>query len=283
MNRRLLVVALAAAAAIALLVAVPALGRDAVAPTFDRKASAGALIKAKRALRQARQAQRLARGASDRAGMAQAQANAALALAEEDRSQLTATRGQLTATRGQLQATQSQLDALKKQVAEIKVPEGATVASSTAPGLVSSSAVFGEYEALGGPSVQVTVPASGLIEVWAQVGIEDEDGGAVGLYEDGQKITGISAAEFCGDSGGIQDGSALIDMQGTGPGGQFIAAATPPVPGFLGCASAGSPSPVLLSRPPGSHTYELRYSECSCNPGGGAEFRDRVLRVAPRP
>ena len=49
MNRRLLGVVMAAAA-IAVLVAVPALGRDAVAPTFDRKASAGALVKAKRAL-----------------------------------------------------------------------------------------------------------------------------------------------------------------------------------------------------------------------------------------
>ena len=277
MNRRLLAVVLAVIALVAL-AAVPALGRDTVAPTFDRKASAGALVKAKRALNQARQARRIARNAGERAGEAQARANGAIALAEEDRSQLTATRGQLS-------TTQSQLEALKKQVEAIEPPpsEGPKIVSGTAPALVTSSAVFGEYEALGGPSVQVTVPDSGLIEVWAQVGIEEEEGGAVGLYEDGAKITGISAAEFCGDPGGIQDGSALIDMQGTGPGGQFIPAATPPTPGFLGCASAGSPGSVLLSRPPGVHTYELRYSECSCNPGGGAEFRDRTLRVAPRP
>jgi len=37
---------------------------------------------------------------------------------------------------------------------------------------------------------------------------------------------------------------------------------------------------VLLKRSPGEHTYELRYSECSC--GGSAEFRNRVLRVGPR-
>jgi hypothetical protein len=279
-NRRLLGVVLAAAA-IAVLIAVPALGRDAVAPTFDRKASAGALAKATRALNQARQARRLARRAGDRAGEAQARANGAIALAEEDRSQL-------NATRSQLQSAQAELEALKKQVAGIKPSEGAKIVSATAPGLVTSSAVFGEYEALGGPSVQVTVPDSGLIEVWAQVGIEEENGGAVGLYEDGQKVTGISAAELCGDPEptGVRDGSALIDVQEGLTPGEFVAAATPPTPGFpLGCANAGAPAPVLLSRPAGPHTYELRYSEtsCPCNPGGGAEFRDRVLRVAPRP
>ena len=282
MNRRLLGVVMAAAA-IAVLVADPALGRDAVAPTFDRKASAGALVKAKRALNQARQARRIARKAGDRAGEAQARANGAIALAEEDRSQL-------NATRSQLQSTQAELEALKKQVAGIKPSpsEVPKVGSAAVAGLVTSSAVFGEYEALGGPSVSVTVPDSGLIEVWAQAGIEGEDGGAVGLFEDGQRITGISEPEICGDAepDGIQDGSALIDMQGGAPAGQFIAVATPPTPGFvLGCASAGAPAPVLLSRPAGRHTYELRYSEtsCSCNPGTGAEFRDRVLRIAPRP
>lgn len=279
MNRRLLAVAVSAAATVALvLAAVPAFAGDTVAPTFDRQASASAIAKAKRALNQARHARRLARNAGERAGEAQARANGAIALAEEDRTLV-------TATRGQLQSTQAELAALKKQVDAIKpAPSGTPkAASATAPGLVTTSAVFGEYEALGGPSVEVTVPESGLIEVWAQVGIEEEEGGAVGLYEDGAKITGISAAEFCGDPGGIQDGSALIDMQGTGPGGQFVPAATPPTVGLLGCASAGAPSSVLLNRTPGRHTYELRYSECSCNPGGGAEFRDRVLRVAPRP
>ena len=37
---------------------------------------------------------------------------------------------------------------------------------------------------------------------------------------------------------------------------------------------------VLLRRLAREHTYELRYSECSC--GGSAEFRNRVLRVGPR-
>ena len=276
MNRRPLSLAIAAIAVVGLVAAaVPAFARDTVAPTFDRQASAGALVKAKRALRLARQAQRTARGAGDRAEEARAHANVANALAEENRTQLAAVRSQLNALKEKVEAPAS--------LANDIVPEQTKVVSAIEPGLVTTTGVFGEYEALGGPSVQVTVPASGLIEVWAQVEAEEEDGGAVGLYEDGAKIPEISAAEICGDPSGIQDGSALIDMQASGPGGQFIAAATPPIPGFLGCASAGAPAPVLLRRPLGTHTYELRYSECSCNPGGGAEFRNRVLRVAPRP
>lgn len=278
MNRRLLVVAVSAAATVALvLAAVPAFAGDTVAPTFDRQASAGAIAKAKRALNQARQARRLARRAGDRAGEAQARANGAIALAEEDRSQL-------NATRSQLQSTQAELAALKKQVDAIKVPDVPKVASATAPALVTTNAVFGDYEALGGPSVQVTVPGSGLIEVWAQVWMDDDDGGAVGLFEDGQKVIGVSAPEICGDGSGSGDGSALIDAWGGLNPGEFVPYSTPPTPDFaLGCANVGAPAPVLLSRAPGLHTYELRYSECSCNPGTGAEFRDRVLRVAPRP
>ena len=277
MNRRLLAVAVSAAAIVALvLAAVPAFAGDTVAPTFDRKASAGAIAKAKRALRQARQARRVARNAGERAGEAQARANGAIALAEEDRSQL-------NATRGQLQAAQAELAALKRQVDAIEVPK---VASATAPGLVSTNAAFGAYEALGGPSVEATVPSSGLIEVWAQVGIDDDNGGAVGLFEDGQEVPGISAVEICGDGSGNGDGSALIDAWGGLSPGEFVPYATPPTPDLaLGCANVGAPAPVLLSRPPGPHTYELRYSEtsCACDPGAGAQFRDRVLRVAPRP
>lgn len=274
MNRRLLTLVLAAAALAALVAtAVPALGSDAVAPKLDRRASAGALAKAKRALRVARSAKRVARRAGGRAGEARVHANAAQALAEENRSQA-------AKTRSQLQSTQAELAALKKELAAQAAAGGIASATESAP--VATSAPFGEYEAAGGPSVQATVPASGLIEVWAEVEIEDEGGGAVGLFEDGRKVTGISAPEYCGDPGGVHDGSALIDMQGgTGSGGAFAPFSTPPNFTFLGCASTGAPAPVLLSRPPGPHTYELRYSQCSC--GTGAEFRNRTLRVAPRP
>ena len=150
------------------------------------------------------------------------------------------------------------------------------VVSAQENGLVTTTAPQGAYEALGGPSVQVTVPASGLIEVWAQVDIRNDDGGTVALFEDGQEVPDISDEDFCGDD------SALIETEGGGPG-DFDTYSTPALRGIIGCNNTGAPSPVLLERPPGTHTYELRYSECQCGPGPGAEFQNRILRVGPRP
>ena len=148
------------------------------------------------------------------------------------------------------------------------------VVSSRVDGLVTSTAPITDPERLDGPSVQVTVPESGLIEVWAQADIRDDDGGTVALFQDGQQMTGISEENFCGDD------SSLFTMQGGGPG-DFETFATPPVVGIFGCTSAGAPAPVLLETSPGQHTYELGYSECAC--GGSAEFQNRVLRIGPRP
>ena len=277
MNRRLLSLAVAALALVALVAAaVPALGDDSVAPSFDRRASAGALARAKRALglsRQARRAARLARNeassAGDHAEEARAHANAATALGEENRSQL-------AAAQGDVRAVNARVDALRAQVEELAAQAGGggKVVSAEAPALVSTASPTGEFEALGGPSVQLTVPPSGLIEVWAQVAIDDEEGGAVGLFEDGAEVDGIAEPEICGED------SALIDASGGGPG-NFVLFASPPVPGVIGCTSAGAPAAILLSRPPGPHTYELRYAQCSCG-GAPAEFKDRVLRIAPR-
>lgn len=147
------------------------------------------------------------------------------------------------------------------------------IVSDKEAGVVGSTAPIGRYQARGGPSVQVTVPSSGLIEVWAQADIRDDEGGAVALFEDGRPVPNISDEGFCGDD------SALIDMQGGGPGG-FDTFSTPPLPGLLGCTSGGAAGPVILERAPGPHTFELRYSSCSC--GGSAEFRNRVLRIGPR-
>jgi hypothetical protein len=148
------------------------------------------------------------------------------------------------------------------------------VVSARVNGLVTSDAAIDNPESLGGPSVQVTVPASGLIEVWGQADILDDDGGTAALFEDGQPVPGVSEGNFCGSE------SALFTMQGGGPG-DFETFSTPPVLSFLGCTSAGAPAPVLLETTPGEHTYEMRYSECVC--GGQAEFENRVLRIAPRP
>jgi hypothetical protein len=149
------------------------------------------------------------------------------------------------------------------------------VASAREGGLVTTTAAIGDYESLGGPSVQVTVPPSGLIEVFAQADILNDDGGAVALYEDGQKVPGISEEAYCGDD------SALFEMTGGG-GGDFETFSTPAqFDVVLGCTNIGAPASVLLERPPGTHTYELRYSECVC--GGEAEFQNRILRIAPKP
>ena len=151
------------------------------------------------------------------------------------------------------------------------------VASAKADALVTATVPLGSYQALGGPEVTVTVPKSGLIEVWAQVEIKSDDGGAVGLYQDGAKMSGIglSDVDFCGDD------AVLIQSVGVGPG-DFDVYATPPSINLVGCAGTGAPVPVLLETTPGKHTYELRYSECVCG-FPGAEFRNRVLRVATRP
>jgi len=276
-NRRLLPLAAAVAALTALVAAaVPALGDDKVAPSFDRTASAGALAKAKRALS-------LARQASHEARVARNVATGADYHASDARTRAVLAGGLAEADHGQLSSARSRLDALELRLAKVEaeprpidgIGERSPVISATDPGLVSTSSPSGEFEALGGPQVQAIVPASGLIEVWAQAAIDDDEGGSVGLFEDGQEVDGISEPELCGDD------SALIDASSGGPGG-FVAYATPPVPSLVGCASAGAPASVLLSRSPGIHTYELRYAQCSCG-GTPAEFKDRVLRVAPRP
>lgn|GEM_PF-2195243 len=277
MNRRIPALAIGAAALLAFVVAaVPALGDERVAPSFDRAASSGAIAKAKRALALARLSRRDARIARTEATAADYRAADARTRAVQADVRTDEDHGLLTAARAQLDAIEVRLAKLEAEPRPIDgIGERSPVISATDAGLVSTSSPSGEFEALGGPQLQAIVPPSGLIEVWAQVAIDDDEGGAVGLFEDGQEVDGISEPELCGDD------SALIDASSGGPGG-FVAYATPPVPSLVGCASAGAPAPVLLSRTPGVHTYELRYAQCSCG-GAPAEFKDRVLRVAARP
>jgi hypothetical protein len=147
------------------------------------------------------------------------------------------------------------------------------IASAQASEQVTTSAGLGSYESLGGPTVQVNVPSSGLIEVWAEAEIKDDDGGAVALYEDGQAVPGGTTANLC------DVGDALFIMDGGGPG-DFDTFSTPGTPSFFGCTSAGAAAPEIFQRPPGAHSYELRYSTCGCSPL--ATFRQRLLRIAPR-
>jgi hypothetical protein len=129
------------------------------------------------------------------------------------------------------------------------------------------------YVDLGGPSVTVTVPASGLVEVWAQVAVGDD--GALSLFADGQQVPDQDPNDFCTDP----PGGLLANPSGAGK----LTLATPNGANVFGCGSLGSPSPVLFSASPGEHTYELRYADCGCDPGIDAEFSSRMLTVAPRP
>lgn len=143
------------------------------------------------------------------------------------------------------------------------------VASATAPGAVSTG-VASSYQDLGGPEVSVAVPDSGLIDVWAQATIVDD--GAVAVFEDGARLAG-QAAECDGPGGGLLS---------VGAAGQALRLATPSGQPLAFCGSVGPPAPVQFSTSPGRHSYELRYADCGCDPAT-ASFRDRVLRVAPRP
>ena len=125
----------------------------------------------------------------------------------------------------------------------------------------------------GGPSVSVKVPASGLIEVWAQATMSEA--GAVGLFEDGHLMPGQS--ELCGTpnkEGGLFNGENLYV-------GEPLTVATPGMP--LYCGNDGAPAPVLFSAAPGQHSYELRYASCGCGePEAPVTFSNRRLYVAPR-
>jgi hypothetical protein len=143
---------------------------------------------------------------------------------------------------------------------------------ASAPGSVSTTS--DEYEALaGGPSLTATVPQSGFIEVIAQVATPDtSDEVAVGLFEDGAFVSG-QATECGGPTSGT-----LFTTPGGGLGGTY---GTPASFGGISCSSTGAPGPVLFQRPPGTHTYELRYAVCC--PPGTAEVSDRKLWIGPRP
>jgi hypothetical protein len=131
------------------------------------------------------------------------------------------------------------------------------------------------------------VPASGLIEVYAAATF-GEDGnmavaadGAIALFEDGQQVpVSEDALGICASP--PLDGPML--SAGGLDTGDETTLATPAALNPFGCGVAGAtPSPILLERPPGQHTYELRYADAGC--GCAAEpaaFSNRTLRVAPR-
>ena len=234
MSRKLMVLGLAVVLVVA--VAIPVVAQKRVVTPKLEKISKRALKKSKTALRVSRTGLRKAREARQ-----QAQAASAI-------------------------GTQAQAAAAGAQA----TVDSTRVRTAAATGSVTTDSE--EFVALaGGPSVQVTVPPSGLIEVWAQATI-DEDG-AVSLYEDGKPMPG--QAEFCGPGGP----GVLFALEGGI--GEPVAIGTPAGPGIGLCGSLGAPAPVLFQTTPGTHTYELRYADCGCG-GEDPAFSDRRLFVGPR-
>jgi hypothetical protein len=217
------------------------------APTIGAGTGSPALKKATKALKTAKQAKKTAKGAKKRAGAAQTAANGA----QSSASTANAAAGDALA----------QLDAAKARTD--------TVAGSVITGNTT------EYQDLGGPSVNLTVPQSGLIEVWVQVAVGDD--GAVAVYEDGQPLPDQDPNDLCATSG--PSGALLSNESG---GGEAVLA-TPGGAALFGCGSFGPPAPVLFQTTPGQHTYSLRYADCDCDPGVDGSFSDRRLTVAPRP
>jgi len=215
---------------------VPALGQTkTVTPSVEQDLSTRALAKARLALLTARSAKSESRRA---ARTAQAAVNTAADA-----------KGVAAGTQAALASTQIQ--------------------SGFAAGSVTTeSASFVQLP--GGPSVTVTVPSSGLIEVWAQATMDES--GAVALYEDGQSMPG--QAEECAHNPGE---GALFSLPF--PAGEDVTIATPASLGS--CSIEGPPGSVLFQTSPGRHVYELRYQVgCGCSPE--VTFSKRLLRVGPR-
>lgn len=237
MSRKLMVLGLAVVLVIA--VAIPVVAQERLATPKLQKISKRALKKSKAALRTAREANRRARAAQGSAVVAGASASEATASAAQTRAMLESTR------------VRSDADL-----------EGVEVSSE-------------EFAARGGPSVTLSVPASGLIEVWAQARIFNE--GAVSLFEDGQPMDG--QADLCSP-----DSDAGVLFSVSAETGEPVTVSTPANVGVGICGSLGPPAPVLFKTSPGTHTYELRYASCGCeDPAEAAGFADRRLFVAARP
>lgn len=241
MNSRLTLLALVAVLLAAF--AVPALAAPNEATPSVQSISTRALAKARLALLTARSAKSQSRTAARTA-------NAAVNTANEAKGTATATQATLDSTR---------------------------VKSALAAGAVATEEEKSYVQLPGGPSLSVTVPSSGLIEVWAQATFAGP--GAIALYEDGQRMQGQS--EECAPS---MASSALLAADTGSP--EPLTIATPSAvfisfgPGFV-CGVEGPPAGVLFQTTPGAHTYELRYQlGCGCEPE--VTFSNRLLRVAPR-
>jgi hypothetical protein len=269
MQTRSLVVAIALVLALA--VAAPTIGattnqRGVVAENALDVAKQAREI-AKSAKRTANRARGAAQSALDIANGANAAANVASTKADTAQGAANDAAAKADAASTAANSASAKADAVAADLAAAKAK------SASANGPVSTTNDT-SYEDLGGPSVTITVPASGLIEVWAQATIED---GAVSLFEDGHQVPGQDPNEVCSGGGVPPPDDALIVVDGGGPG----TLSTPLAFNPIGCGSPSGPGGVMFKTTPGQHTYSLRYAWCSC--GSQGDFSDRFLAVAPLP
>jgi hypothetical protein len=277
MSRRAVVLILAGVIAAA--VAIPALADPGLTAKSAsvKSLSKRALAKAKDSLRLARSAKRSARQAQNAANDAETTARAAQGSASTAQSAATAASGSAASA---LKAATSASE--KAGGAELNAKEAKAEVASTRPrvGFAEGSAAT-ESDAFvklsGGPSVTVTVPPTGLVQVWGQALVDSDAGGAdaaVSLYEDGQQVAGQAE---CGETKGVLFAGAALDEP------ELVA--TPAVPNLNGtCGSLGAPAPVLFRSTSGEHSFELRYASCTCT--GASEkvtFSQRRLVVQPLP
>ena len=161
-------------------------------------------------------------------------------------------------------------------------PSGAAFTVATSPGTVAT-ADDTQWVSLGGPQVTVTVPPSGRIEVVASAILSGEDG-AMSLWD----ITGVPfpVPGQVPDLGGGNPCAALDDVLISASPAAFMDGLRWSTPGGIDlitgiCATLGSKGSVVFSGiTPGVRTFELRYSQCGCDPGD-AEFTDRELWIRP--
>jgi len=278
MSRRAVVLILAGVIAAA--VAIPALAAGPTAQSASVKGlSKRALAKAKDSLRQARAAKRAANRAANDAADAEA-------IARSAQGSASAAQGAASAAQGAAANAQKAATAASEKAggAELNSKETRAEVASMRPKIgLAEGPVETESESFvklaGGPSVTVSVPPTGLVQVWAQATVDGtgEADGVVSLYEDGKPVED-QAGEICGIEGVLFSGGSLLgkpELVGT-------PAVLNPVTGA--CGTLGAPGPVLFRSSAGEHTFELRYAVCSCS--GSAEkmtFTDRRLYVQPLP
>lgn len=263
MSRRAVVIVLTAVIAVA--IAIPALANTGTtAESASVKGlSVRALAKAKAALRIGRTAKREVHKAFTAAAAAQSSATASAGSASAAKAEAAQAFGKAASARevaggAELKAKET-AESFALTHAHVGFAEGSVSTAS------KSFVKLG-----GGPSATVTVPQTGLVQVWAQALIEGE--GAVSLFEGSHPVEGQAT---CG-AGGVEDVLFLVESAI-----EPVLAATPAAPSPGGdCATPGAPGPVLFRTTGGEHTFELRYASVN---GATVTFSERRLVVQALP